>query len=115
MHSRFVRTVVATVGVLGCLEVFPSPGLAIVWASLLLVPVAVLLMWDGVQILEANQTAPGYVCSVGRCGLVLTITIVGRTWPDLRAGVMNCDQLGLLQRPRGSAHPAGAGTRHTDP
>ena len=68
VHSRFVRTVVATVGVLGCLEVFPVAGDSqLAWASLLLVPVAVLLMWDGARILEANQTAPGYVRGVGRC------------------------------------------------
>lgn len=101
VHSRFVRTVVATVGVLGCLEVFPVAGSQLAWASLLLVPVAVLLMWDGVQILGANQQRPGMSAAWAVVALVLTITIVGRTWPDLRAGVLNYDRWVSFNVPAG--------------
>jgi hypothetical protein len=49
--NSFPRVAIAAMAILGCLEAFPVGGSQFVWASLLVVPAAVLIIHDGVELL----------------------------------------------------------------
>lgn len=51
----FVRTLIAAIGSLGCLEVYPVAGSQEGWASVLLAPLALLCVWDGIEMLRASH------------------------------------------------------------
>ncbi|HVA10521.1 MAG TPA: hypothetical protein VNG12_27735 [Acidimicrobiales bacterium] len=51
-RSSFVRVAICLVGVLGCLEGYPIAGSQMLWAAVMLIPVAVLCITDGLSIIS---------------------------------------------------------------
>jgi hypothetical protein len=83
----FARILIASVGVLGCIEAYPVAGSQLGWAGLSLVPPAVLCIWDGSRVLHVRHTERRFLRSLTWAPAAVTCALLafGQVWPEMRA------------------------------
>ncbi len=88
-QTHFARLMIAAIGALGCLEAYPVAAAQEAWAALSLVPVAMVCISDGIELLKRGRR--GHRLAEGAEWALLSVLAVfliqGQIWPWVQPGI----------------------------